>query len=88
LRITVAIPCYNEAPTIAKVVADFRNQLPEAEILVVDNDSTDDSAREAQGAGARVLRENRRGFVMQTIMEKVEGNVCGVAWLSDPDSAR
>jgi len=80
LRITVAIPCYNEAPTIAKVVADFRNQLPEAEILVVDNDSTDDSAREAQGAGARVLRENRRGkgFVMQTIMEKVEGNVCVV----------
>jgi glycosyltransferase involved in cell wall biosynthesis len=80
LRITVAIPCYNEAPTIAKVVADFRAELPEAEILVIDNASTDESAREAQAAGARVLREKRRGkgFVMQTILETVEGDVCVV----------
>jgi len=80
LRITVAIPCYNEAPTIAKVVADFRAELPEADILVIDNASTDESAREAQAAGARVLREKRRGkgFVMQTILETVEGDVCVV----------
>lgn len=80
MRITVAIPCYNEAPTIAKVVADFRAELPEADILVVDNASTDESAREAQAAGARVLREKRRGkgFVMQTILENFEGDVCVV----------
>jgi glycosyltransferase involved in cell wall biosynthesis len=80
LRITVAIPCYNEAPTIAKVVADFRAELPEAEILVVDNASTDESAREAQAAGARVLREKRRGkgFVMQTVLETVDGDICVV----------
>lgn len=80
MRITVAIPCYNEAPTIAKVVADFRAELPEADILVIDNASTDESAREAQAAGARVLREKRRGkgFVMQTILETVEGDVCVV----------
>ena len=80
MRITVAIPCYNEAPTIAKVVADFRAELPEAEILVVDNASTDESAREAQAAGARVLREKRRGkgFVMQTILETVDSDVCVV----------
>jgi glycosyltransferase involved in cell wall biosynthesis len=79
-RITVAIPCYNEAPTIAKVVADFRAELPEAEILVVDNASTDESAREAQAAGARVLREKRRGkgFVMQTVLETVDGDICVV----------
>lgn len=71
---TVAIPCYNEAPTIAKVVADFRAELPEADIVVVDNASTDDSAAQARGAGARVVREKRRGkgFVMQTILETVE----------------
>jgi glycosyltransferase involved in cell wall biosynthesis len=80
LRITVAIPCYNEAPTIAKVVADFRAELPEADILVVDNASTDESAKEAHGAGARVLREKRRGkgFVMQTILETFDGDVCVV----------
>ena len=75
---TVAIPCYTEATTIAKVVADFRAELPEAEILVVDNASTDDSARAALAAGARVLREKRRGkgFVMQTILESVETELC------------
>ena len=53
MRITVAIPCYNEATTIAKVVADFRAQLPEAEILVVDNASSDESAARAAQARAR-----------------------------------
>jgi len=78
LRITVAIPCYNEAPTIAKVVSDFRAQLPEAEILVVDNASSDESAARAAAAGARVVREKRRGkgYVMQTILETVEADVC------------
>lgn len=80
MRVTVAIPCYNEAPTIAKVVADFRRELPEAEVLVVDNASTDESAREAASAGARVIREKRRGkgFVMQTILESVDSDVCVV----------
>jgi glycosyltransferase involved in cell wall biosynthesis len=76
LRVTVAIPCYNEAPTVAKVVADFRAELPEADIVVVDNASTDDSAGQARAAGARVVREKRRGkgFVMQTILETVESD--------------
>src|SRR5438552_6647762 len=75
---TVAIPCYNEAPTIAKVVADFRAQLPQAELLVVDNASGDASAREAEAAGARLVREKRRGkgYVMQTILETVQTEVC------------
>jgi glycosyltransferase involved in cell wall biosynthesis len=80
LRITVAIPCFNEAPTIAKVVTDFRAQLPEAEILVFDNASSDDSAARAQAAGARVIREKRRGkgYVMQTILERVDADCCVV----------
>jgi glycosyltransferase involved in cell wall biosynthesis len=78
LRVTVAIPCYNEAPTVAKVVADFRAQLPEAEILVVDNNSTDGSAEAARAAGARVVREKRqgKGHVMQTILETVSTDAC------------
>jgi glycosyltransferase involved in cell wall biosynthesis len=78
LRTTVAIPCYNEATTIAKVVSDFRKELPEAEILVVDNASSDDSGARAEKAGARVVREKRRGkgYVMQTILETVDADVC------------
>jgi glycosyltransferase involved in cell wall biosynthesis len=61
LRVTVAIPCFNEAPTIAKVVADFRAQLPEAEIVVFDNASTDGSGERAREAGrARRAREAPR----------------------------
>jgi glycosyltransferase involved in cell wall biosynthesis len=80
VRVTVAIPCYNEAPTIAKVVSDFRAQLPEADILVVDNASTDDSGARAAQAGARVVREKRRGkgYVMQTILQTVDADVCVV----------
>jgi glycosyltransferase involved in cell wall biosynthesis len=80
VRVAVAIPCYNEAPTIAKVVSDFRAQLPEAEILVFDNASTDGSAEKAQAAGARVVREKRRGkgYVMQSILETVDADVCVV----------
>ena len=78
MRITVAIPCYNEAPTIAKVVADFRAELPDAHILVVDNASSDDGGTRAAQAGARVVREKRRGkgYVMQTILEIVDTDVC------------
>jgi len=80
VRVAVAIPCYNEAPTIAKVVSDFRAQLPEAEILVFDNDSSDGSAEQARAAGARVVREKRRGkgYVMQSILEAVDADVCVV----------
>ena len=78
MRTTVAIPCYNEATTIVKVVSDFRKELPEAEILVVDNASSDDSGARAAAAGARVVREKRRGkgYVMQTILETVDADVC------------
>jgi glycosyltransferase involved in cell wall biosynthesis len=77
-RVTVAIPCYNEAPTIAKVIGDFRARLPEAEIVVFDNDSTDGSAEKARAAGARVVREKRRGkgHVMQAILETVDADAC------------
>lgn len=54
-RIAVVVPCFNEEPTIAKVVADFRRELPEADIVVIDNRSTDASAAVAAKAGATVL---------------------------------
>jgi glycosyltransferase involved in cell wall biosynthesis len=59
-RVTVAIPCFNEAPTIAKVVEDFRAALPLAEVIVLDNASTDESVRLAEGVGARIIRKAPR----------------------------
>ena len=60
-RIAVIIPCYNEAPTIARVVDNFRRELPEAAIYVYDNNSTDGTADIAAAAGAVVRRESRQG---------------------------
>ena len=59
--IAVLIPCYNESGTIAKVVADFKAVLPEATIYVYDNNSTDDTAKIAEEAGATVCYEYKQG---------------------------
>src|SRR5260370_20636117 len=59
--VAVVVPCHNGAATVAKVVRDFRAALPEAQVLVVHNASTDGTAHTASPAGASVLREPRRG---------------------------
>ncbi|MCP4204048.1 MAG: glycosyltransferase [bacterium] len=68
MRVAVVIPCLNEAASIAKVVADFRAALPDAQIVVVDNASTDHTAEIAAAAGAQVIRETRagKGFALLT----------------------
>lgn len=54
-RPLVLIPCYNEGPRVATVVADVKRVLPAADIVVIDDASSDDSARLARAAGATVL---------------------------------
>lgn len=61
LSIAVLLPCHNEAPTVADVVRRFRAALPQATVYVFDNASSDDTARRAALAGARVYREPRKG---------------------------
>lgn len=60
-KIAVIIPCYNEAPTIGRVVEDFRRELPEASVYVYDNNSTDGTAAIARSRGAAVRLEPRQG---------------------------
>ncbi len=60
-EVAILIPCYNEASTIARVVASFRAALPEAVVYVYDNNSTDDTMARAAAAGAIVRRESRQG---------------------------
>jgi glycosyltransferase involved in cell wall biosynthesis len=66
LVLSVVIPCLNEADTIQECVRRARETLEEAgiagEVLVADNASEDDSAALAEAAGARVVREPRRGY--------------------------
>ena len=61
LRVVVLLPCRNVAATIGEVVRGFAAALPGAGIYVFDNNSTDDTARAASLAGARVFRESRSG---------------------------
>ena len=60
-KIAVLIPCYNEEQTIAKVVRDVRNALPEAVVYVYDNNSKDRTAELAAASGAVVRYEYRQG---------------------------
>lgn len=75
--IAVAIPCYNEAPTIAKVINDFRRELPEAKILVFDNNSTDETVRIAEENGAEVFFEKKqgKGYVLQNMFQTVNSDI-------------
>lgn len=60
-QVAVLIPCLDEEAAIARVVADFRRQLPDAVIFVYDNGSSDRTMDAARTAGAVVRRESLRG---------------------------
>ncbi len=77
VRIAVTIPCYNEAVTIAKVIADFRTALPDADIYVFDNNSTDNTAQVARDAGAIVRTEQRqgKGHVVRRMFADVDADI-------------
>lgn len=60
-KIAVLIPCYNEEKTVAKVINDWKKELPEAKIYVYDNNSSDRTAELAKENGAIVRPEYRQG---------------------------
>lgn len=57
----VLIPCYNEEKTVAKVVSDWKKELPRATVYVYDNNSSDRTAELARQAGAVVRHEYAQG---------------------------
>lgn len=75
-KIAVLVPCYNEGLTIEKVVADFKRELPEADIYVYDNNSTDDTAEKAEKAGAIVRHEYQqgKGNVIRSMFRDIEAD--------------
>lgn len=76
-KIAVLIPCYNEERAVSKVVKDFSAALPEADIYVFDNNSTDATSQRAAEAGAIVIPEPRRGKgnVVRSMFRKVDADV-------------
>ncbi len=65
-ELTILIPCLNEARTVAACVGEAKRFIEDngidAEVLVVDNGSTDDSGSAAENAGARVVCEPQKGY--------------------------
>jgi glycosyltransferase involved in cell wall biosynthesis len=76
-EVAILVPCYNEERAVAKVVADFRAALPEATIYVYDNNSTDNTAEAARGAGAVVRSEPHqgKGYVVRRMFNDIEADV-------------
>src|SRR5688500_911922 len=75
--IAVLIPCYNEEASIAAVVRDFREALPEAVIYVYDNNSRDRTVEVARAAGAVVRTEplQGKGNVVRRMFADVDADI-------------
>ena len=76
-NIAVLIPCFNEEATIAQVVNDFRQTLPDAQIYVYDNNSRDRTVEAALKAGALVRSEplQGKGNVVRRMFADIEAEV-------------
>jgi len=74
--VTVVIPAYNEEKTVGEVTREVRQSLPDARILVVDDGSTDATARVAREAGADVISHplnKGNGAAVKTALRAISG---------------
>lgn len=82
-RLTLCVPAYNEADAVGQTLAALRAQLPEAEIICVDDGSTDATgSRAAAVEGVRVIRHRRNigyGAAVKTAMREATRDA--VAWV-------
>lgn len=77
-KIAVLIPCYNESKTVEKVVKDYKKVLPEADIYVYDNNSSDGTDKIAKKAGAIVRYEYKqgKGNVIRSMFRQIDADCC------------
>ena len=75
-KIAVLIPCYNESKTIEKVVKDYHKVLPDADIYVYDNNSSDGTDKIAEKAGAIIRYEYKqgKGNVIRSMFKDVDAD--------------
>jgi len=77
MRIAIFIPCYNEEATIGKVVTDCIAALPQAEVYVFDNNSSDQTSEKARAAGAQVVLSplQGKGHVVRHAFRKIKADL-------------
>jgi glycosyltransferase involved in cell wall biosynthesis len=86
-RIAAVIPALDEAPSIGGVVEGLRRRGLLVEVVVVDNGSTDGTGEIARRAGARVVREERRGYGYACKAGVVAAEEADIVVLLDGDAA-
>ncbi|MDP9877017.1 glycosyltransferase involved in cell wall biosynthesis [Variovorax boronicumulans] len=76
-KVAVIVPCHNEEVAVARVVCDFRLAMPEASVVVFDNNSADRTAELARAAGAEVIPVALRGKgnVVRRMFADVEADI-------------
>ena len=76
-RTAVLIPCYNEETSIARVITDFRDCLPEATIYVYANNSQDHTVAAARHAQAVVRQETLqgKGHVVRRMFADIDADI-------------
>jgi glycosyltransferase involved in cell wall biosynthesis len=76
-NIAILLPCYNEGLSITKVIKDFQQILPAAQIYVYDNNSTDDTWQRAVDTGVDVRCEIRqgKGYVVRRMFADIEADI-------------
>jgi len=77
MELAVIIPAYNEEVTIAKVVKEYREALPEAGIYVGDNNSKDRTTELAKQAGAVVIscEQQGKGNAVRKMLEEINADI-------------
>ena len=76
-KIAVLIPAYNEEKTIVKVINDFKQELSEADIIVIDNNSNDQTKSLAEQNGAKVLVEKKlsKGNAVRKAFNEISADI-------------
>lgn len=76
-KISLIIPAYNEEATIGPVIDDFKTQASLDEIIIVDNNSSDNTSAIAKERGVRVILETKQGYGKALVagMDQASGDV-------------
>ncbi len=76
--LSIVIPAYNEGDSVGNVIAKLQKLRPDAEIIVVDDGSKDDTTQAARAAGARVIRHpynKGNGAAVKTGLRNAHGDI-------------
>lgn len=76
-RVALIVPCYNEEAAIEAVIGGFRSAMPEIDVFIFDNNSSDSTAKIALAAGAKVIAVplQGKGNVVRRMFADVEADI-------------